>query len=102
MCIWFLYASRISAREEWLVYFVLAIVAVVLAIVFWRSFTAPFLRKKGRTVHFDSAIEPLGLVLDFLKAIFARSGGESKMPIGVYFHGVFLVLTAIFLIIAWS
>lgn len=83
-------------------YFVLALVTVVLAIGFWRGFTAPFLRKSGRTVHFDSAIEPLGLVLDFVKAVFVRSGAESKVPVGVYFHGVFLVLTAVFLIVAWS
>jgi len=83
-------------------YFVLALITFILAIVFWKEFTAPFLTKNGQSVHFDLAIEPLGLVLDFLKAIVARSGGTLKVPVGVYFHGVFLILTVIFLVAAWS
>ena len=83
-------------------YFVLALLTVILAIVFWRGFTAPFLRENGRTVHFDAAIEPLGLVLDFLKAVFSKSEGQSKVPLGVYFHGIFLALTAMFLVVAWT
>lgn len=83
-------------------YFVLALISVIVAALFWKGSTAPFLRENGRSVHFDSAFEPLGLVLDFLKAVFAGSGGDKTVPAGVYLHGLFLVLTTVFLVAAWS
>lgn len=83
-------------------YFLLALISVVIAIALWKGATEPFLSKHKKFVGFDLALEPIDLTLDFFKAVSTSIEKGVRLPIGVCFHGLFLLLTAIFLVIAWA
>ena len=78
--------------------YVIALLTFVLAIGFWYGSTKPFLEEDDRDPSFDAAIEPLGLVLDFFKALSVGIAQKRRLPIGIYLHGLFVILTAVILI----
>lgn len=78
--------------------YVVALITFVASIGFWFAFTKPFIQEEGRHASFDAAIEPLGLVLDFFKAMSISVTQKRRAPLGIYAHGLLVLLTVFFLV----
>jgi len=75
-------------------------VSFLSAIVFWREATAKFLRRNGEVSEFRYKDFLLLIVWDFLRAIAVRGSNKTKLPIGVYLHGLFLTMSIALLVYA--
>jgi hypothetical protein len=84
------------------VYYTLAACSYLLVILFWRSVTAPFIRQGGEESEFFYPAMILQSVTDFFYALIIGLSYKRQIPIGVYFHGMLLLVTGTFLVKAWS
>jgi len=73
-----------------------------IAVIFWRESSAPFIRASEESSDSNYAGFYLAIALDFVKAIAIGFSASRRIPIGVYLHGVFLIVTAVLLFIGWS
>jgi hypothetical protein len=83
-------------------YYILAIVTFIIAVGLWRDVSAPFIRDNNESSDFNYAGMYLAIIIDFFKAIVIGVSYKKKIPIGVYFHGIFLVATTILVILGRS
>ena len=75
------------------VFLILIWVFFGLTLFFWRDTTAKFLRRHGMNADFVIPTFILSITGDFVKAAIASRKTKSRLPIGVYLHGLFWLAT---------
>ena len=83
-------------------YVVMSLVSILSAVGLWLGSTVPFLRKNSFDPDPHYATWGIDIFRDFKIAIYlALFTRKGKAPIGVYLHGVMLVSTIVFWILAY-
>ena len=77
-------------------YYVAAIVSLLLAVGAWISVTAPFVRSNREDADPQYAGFLVAIFYDLYLAVVIGFTHKLKLPLGVYAHGVFLVAAIIF------
>ena len=66
----------------------IAFACMLVAAGLWREVTAKFLEENGENSQMRVETFLLDIVWDFWRALSFKLGGQKKLPIGIYFHGV--------------
>jgi len=83
-------------------YDLLALIALVLAIALWKLVSKPFIKKIGEPTNLHIGNLLVGVFKDFIRALIFGFSCDKKIPIGVWFHGLFIISSIIFFITARS
>lgn len=83
-------------------YYVLALFSYLLVIVCWRIVTTPYIREGNEESEFFYPAMILQSITDFFFALIIGFSYKRRIPIGVYFHGILLLVTGLFLIKGWT
>jgi hypothetical protein len=81
-------------------YYLAALVTALFAIGAWNTSTVPFIRKNGEDVEAGYMGWLIDIFTHFFFALVIGFSYKRRIPAGVYVHGLGLVVTIVFLVLA--